>query len=110
MSTAAFSELPDGSGHEASVVELPRFEPTPDLTISTLGPARITSPMAPLLDATRTSEHYINEHDRVLLDDTLTGISSRGVPPDRLPGMEPCGPRQKIFFDPAKTRAAIVTC
>ncbi|TWF75995.1 6-phosphofructokinase [Pseudonocardia hierapolitana] len=113
MSTA-FSEAHDGEhdgpGHEASVVELPRLEPTPDLTINTLGPARITSPMATLLDATRTTEHYINENDRVLLDDTLTGISARGVAPDQLPGMEPCGPRRKIFFDPAKTRAAIVTC
>ena len=112
MSTA-FSEDNDGpgeAGHEASVVQLPRLEPTPDLTISTLGPARITSPMAPVLDATRTTEHYISEHDRVLLDDTLAGISSRGLAPDQLPGMEPCGPRRKIFFDPAKTHAAIVTC
>ena len=117
MSTA-FSDEHDGSGydaghdagHEASVVELPRLEPTPDLTIRTLGPARITSPMAPVLDATRTTEHYISENDRVLLDDTLSRISSRGVPPGELPGLEPCGPRRQIFFDPAKTRAAIVTC
>ncbi len=107
MSTA-FSDEHDG--HEASVVELPRLEPTPDLTINTLGPPRITSPMAQLLDATRTTEHYISENDRVLLDDTLSRISSRGVPASELPGLEPCGPRRKIFFDPAKTRAAIVTC
>jgi 6-phosphofructokinase 1 len=108
--STAFSDESDGPVHEASVVELPRLEPPPDLTISTLGTARITSPMVTLLDATRTTEHYINENDRVLLDDTLSGISSRGVAPDQLPGMEPCGPRRKIFFDPAKTRAAIVTC
>ncbi|MGH8964591.1 MAG: ATP-dependent 6-phosphofructokinase, partial [Actinomycetes bacterium] len=66
--------------------------------------------MATLLDATRTTEHYISENDRVLLDDTLSRISARGVPAGELPGMEPCGPRRKIFFDPAKTRAAIVTC
>ncbi|WP_300007959.1 ATP-dependent 6-phosphofructokinase [Pseudonocardia sp.] len=94
----------------ARVVELPRALPSPDLEISTLGPGRIDSPMAELLDNSRTSEHYVDEHDRVLLDDTLAGITSRGVPPTDLPGMEPCGPRRKIFFDPAKTRAAIVTC
>ncbi|HYH32018.1 MAG TPA: ATP-dependent 6-phosphofructokinase, partial [Pseudonocardia sp.] len=106
MSTA-FSDAHDPG---ASVVELPRLDPTPDLTISTLGPARITSPMAPVLDATRTTEHYISENDRVLLDDTLSHLTARGGRVDQLPGMEPCGPRRKIFFDPAKTRAAIVTC
>ncbi len=104
MSTAFSHE------QEGSVVELPRVQPTPDLAIDTLGPCRITSPMAPLLDARRTTEHYVDEQDRVLLDDTLAGISARGVPPGELPGMEPCGPRRQIFFDPAKTRAAIVTC
>src|SRR5205814_1118809 len=44
------------------------------------------------------------------LDDTVAGVASRAVPAAQLPGMEPCGPRRKIFFDPAKTRAAIVTC
>jgi 6-phosphofructokinase 1 len=102
-------------GHEAgpgegTVVELRPTKPAPDMEITTLGPARIDSPMAGLLDARGTSEHYVDEFDRVLLDDTLAGISGRGVPPSELPSMEPCGPRRKIFFDPAKTRAAIVTC
>jgi 6-phosphofructokinase 1 len=96
--------------HQATVVDLPRSEPPPDLRICTLGPARITSPMARLLDTRRTTEHYVDEDDRVLLDDTLAGISARGVAPGQLPGMEPGGPRRKIFFDPSKTRAAIVTC
>ena len=96
---------------EHTVVEFPRpVPPAPDMRITTLGPARIDSPMAGLLDARRTSEHYVDEDDRVLLDDTLAGITARGVPRDQLPAMEPCGPRRKIFFDPAKTRAAIVTC
>ncbi|GAA2547305.1 ATP-dependent 6-phosphofructokinase [Pseudonocardia hydrocarbonoxydans] len=93
------------------MVPLPRTPAAPpDLTISTLGPARIASPLAELLDNSRTSEHYVDEDDKVLLDDTLAGITARGVPAGELPGMEPCGPRRKIFFDPAKTRAAIVTC
>ncbi len=98
------------AAEHARVVQLPRAVPSPDLTISTLGPGRIDSPMAELLDNRRTSEHYVDENDRVLLDDTLAGITSRGVATADLPGMEPCGPRSKIFFDPAKTRAAIVTC
>jgi 6-phosphofructokinase 1 len=95
---------------DAQVVQLPRSTPPPDLDIRTLGPARIASPLAELLDNSRTSEHYVDENDRVLLDDTLAGITARGVPAGELPGMEPCGPRRRIFFDPAKTRAAVVTC
>ena len=102
--TTAFSE-----GHEGSVVELHRPQP-PDFSIDTLGPCRIPSPMVHLLDAVRTSEHYVDENDRVLFDDTLAGISGRGTALHELPGMEPCGPRRQIFFDPAKTRVAIVTC
>ena len=83
--------------------------PPPDFTIRTLGTARITSPMAEMLEARRTTEHYVNEGDRILYDDTLAGISSRDRSVD-LPSMEPGGPRAKIFFDPSKTRVAIVTC
>jgi 6-phosphofructokinase 1 len=52
----------------------------------------------------------VDEDDRVLLDDTIAGIRARGVPLDELPGLEPCGPRRKIYFDPSKTRVGIVTC
>ncbi|WP_245606995.1 ATP-dependent 6-phosphofructokinase [Pseudonocardia spinosispora] len=82
----------------------------PDLSIATLGPARIDSPLAGMLDASRTTEHYVNEDDRVLLDDTLALASARGVAVDELPSLEPCGPRRRIFFDPSKTRVGIVTC
>src|SRR3954465_12405166 len=100
---------PMSQAADATVVEFPRAVPAPDMTITTLGPARIDSPMAGLLDSRRTSEHYVDERDRVLLDDTLAGLTARGVPAEQLPGMEPCGPRRKIFFDPAKTPAATLT-
>lgn len=34
----------------------------------------------------------------------------QGQPPEEMVLFEKAGPRQKLFFDPAKTRAAIVTC
>jgi 6-phosphofructokinase 1 len=80
------------------------------LTVKTLGTPKVASPMAPLLENRQTTEHYVDETDRVLLDDTLNGVTGRGVGVEDLPGLEPCGPRRKIFFDPSKTRAAIVTC
>jgi 6-phosphofructokinase 1 len=91
--------------HETPVLPVP-----PDLTVRSLGTARIDSPLSGMLDAWRTTEHYVNEHDRVLLDDTLSTAVSRRVPVAELPALEPCGPRRKIFFDPSKTRAGIVTC
>jgi 6-phosphofructokinase 1 len=80
------------------------------LEVKTLGPCRIESPLAPLLRHRNSTQHYVDETDRVLLDDTVAMVSSRGVPIDELPGFEPGGPRRKIFFDPSKTRVGIVTC
>ena len=61
----------------------------PDLSIATLGAARIDSPLAGMLDAWRTTEHYVNEDDRVLLDDTLAKASARGSSLADLPGGAP---------------------
>jgi len=63
-----------------------------------------------MLDQRQHSGHYVEEHDRVLLEDTLSAITARNRPAAELPGFEPAGPRRKIFFDPSKTRAGIVTC
>jgi 6-phosphofructokinase 1 len=107
---------PDDSGDGTivpdNVVSLPRSGAVTqaDLRIDKLGTSRIESPMAHLLDARETTEHYVDEDDRVLLDDTVAGIRARGVALEDLPGLEPCGPRRKIYFDPSKTRVGIVTC
>ena len=37
-------------------------------------------------------------------------LTARNAAPSELPGFEPAGPRRKIFFDPSKTRAGVVTC
>jgi 6-phosphofructokinase 1 len=97
------------TAHEVPA-EVPELPAPPDLTVRNLGTARIDSPLSGMLDAWRTTEHYVSEHDRVLLDDTLSTAVARRVPVAELPALEPCGPRRKIFFDPSKTRAGIVTC
>ncbi len=78
-----------------------------DLAVPTLGPPQLDSPLGELLDQRQHSAHYVEETDRVLLDDTLSAVASRN---GELPGFEPAGPRRKIFFDPSRTRAGIVTC
>ena len=88
----------------------------PDFSVETLGPCTVDSPLAPRLQARRTTHHYIDETDRVLFDDTLSKVNRRVAAEDDLdgladlPSLEPTGPRKKIFFDPSKTRVGIVTC
>ncbi|HEY1188727.1 MAG TPA: ATP-dependent 6-phosphofructokinase [Gemmata sp.] len=81
-----------------------------DLVIKSLGPCRVDSPLLPLLDQRKRSYYNVDESDRVLFDDTASALVARGLPADQIPGFEPAGPRRKIFFDPSKTRAGIVTC
>jgi 6-phosphofructokinase 1 len=81
-----------------------------DLVVPTLGASLISSPLGELLDRRQQSVHYVEETDLVLLDDTLSSIAARNRNPQELPGFEPAGPRRKIYFDPSKTRAGVVTC
>lgn len=80
-----------------------------DLAIKRLGSCQVVSPLASLLHRRRKTSDNVEEDDRVLLDDTLSAASSRGSV-ERLPAFEPAGPRRQLYFDPAKTRAGIVTC
>jgi 6-phosphofructokinase 1 len=81
-----------------------------DLRVRRLGEPRFASPMARLLRDRASSPHYVHESDRVLLDDTLASAAARGQAVADLPTLEPGGPRERIFFDPAATRVGIVTC
>ncbi|MBL9084064.1 MAG: ATP-dependent 6-phosphofructokinase [Planctomycetales bacterium] len=81
-----------------------------ELSIKSLGPCRLDSPLMPLLEHRKQSIHNVDEHDRVLFDDTVQMALARGANCESLPGFEPAGPRKKIFFDPSKTRVGIVTC
>tara|TARA_R110002049_G_scaffold4601_6_gene32910 strand:+ start:121700 stop:123019 length:1320 start_codon:yes stop_codon:yes gene_type:complete len=78
--------------------------------VQSLGECCFDSPLLPLLDYRQYSVNYVEETDRILLDNTRSWIVDQRVPMDQLPGLEPAGPRRRIFFDPATTRAAIVTC
>jgi 6-phosphofructokinase 1 len=81
-----------------------------DTTVTGLGECRHDSPLTELLYFRRSSHHWVDASDRVLLDDTAAMVAARGVGIDALPGFEAGGPRRKIFFDPSKTRVGIVTC
>jgi 6-phosphofructokinase 1 len=80
------------------------------LRVPCLGEPAIVSPMARLVQGRVRSPHYVHESDRVLLDDTLGAAEARLCGVADLPSLEPGGPREYIYFDPARTRAGIVTC
>jgi len=81
-----------------------------DLRVRALGECTYDSPFAGMLADKHTSSHYVAEDDRVLVDDTVSVLLSRGVPIKALPSLEAAGPRKKIYFEPHRTTVGVVTC
>jgi len=83
--------------------------PFPEFSIRRLGQPRIKSPIA--LSATDSDglADYVRDEQRVAYGIEVTeseasaSIASRGL-------LEKAGPRERIFFDPSKVNAGIVTC
>ena len=73
-----------------------------DLTISTLGEARIPSPMSQV--------QFVSEEDDVLYHSKRRQIEALAEQGNRPPTFEMAGPREKIYFDPSKLKCGIVTC
>ncbi len=73
-----------------------------DLKITTLGPCRFKSPLSSPQHGPR---RYVPEGRRVLFNVEV----DPDQPLDPL-GFEMAGARERLYFDPARTRAAIVTC
>ncbi len=81
-----------------------------DLQITRLGERTVDSPLSELLGTIRETVHYVTEHDRVLIDDTLGMATRRGGLSADLPAFNPGGPRAQLYFRPDEVTAAIVTC
>jgi len=73
-----------------------------DLAIRKLGTCTVDSPM--------TGQRFVEEWQRVILTNEARRIESWRELDRKVPSLEMAGPRQKLFHDPAWTRAAIVTC
>jgi 6-phosphofructokinase 1 len=73
-----------------------------DFTIARLGESRIASPVSGV--------RFTRDDERVLFHSTFEGITpwlEKGAQP---PAMELAGPRETLFFDPARLACGIVTC
>ncbi len=54
--------------------------------------------------------HFVGEADKVLVNDRLSQLPTSPELLRQLPAFELAGPRNRVFFDPSKARAGIVTC
>lgn len=77
-----------------------------DLIVTTLGECRVTSPLVSQKLSSAKISHFVMDATRILLD---IEVGSETVRRDEL-SFEEAGPREQIFFEPATTTAAIVTC
>jgi 6-phosphofructokinase 1 len=73
-----------------------------DFTIATLGACQVPSPLSQV--------RFVPDEDRVLYPSTLDELRRLSRTHGDPPAMERAGPRQRIFFDPAKLSCGIVTC
>ena len=80
-----------------------------ELNIERLGACRYRSP----LESTAPSQYkteFVYDNDRVIFDPRKILAGNEDEFLSSLSSLELVGPRKPIFFDPQKTKAAIVTC
>lgn len=75
------------------------------LEVATLGPRRVASPLRLSTMPDDGVADFAWDDARLLMEPRF-----RGDEPRCELSLELAGPRQQVFFDPAKTKAAIVTC
>lgn len=81
-----------------------------DVTIQNLGPCRIESPLSAYMNDEAREKLFVKDSDGVLIDGTVNRENPGLCLDPRVATFELAGPREKIYFDPSKTRCGIVTC
>ena len=81
-----------------------------DLKVKTLGPCKITSPSLRSTKKAMPDFHFVEDTERVLFNVIWDSEDANNTPNADPLSMERAGPRRKIYFDPSKTTAAVVTC
>jgi len=83
---------------------IPKPDELKDLNIYSLGESSIDSPLE------ISKELFLSDDDKITVDARTKFVSDFREKQTLPPAFELAGPRQKIFFDPAKITCAIVTC
>lgn len=83
---------------------IPSLEELKDLSIDSVGEAKIDSPLG------LNDNAYVEDDNKILAYSQTSRIDEILKNSQSIPAFEKCGPRKKIFFNPAKTTCGIVTC
>ncbi len=78
--------------------------------IANLGTATVPSPLGLSKTAGDQIFNFIEEDNKILADISLQGFNDCVLNEKQPACLEKAGPREKLFFDPKNTTAAIVTC
>jgi len=81
-----------------------------DFIVKSLGKTNITSPLMQAVRNYSPLYRFVEEGERILYDVSLDNFNrcmEKGEPPL---SFEKAGPRENVFFEPAKTKVGIVTC
>lgn len=81
-----------------------------DFEVKTLGKPTVKSPLKQTPRAYSSSYKFVDDSDRILYDVSIKGFENYKETGDVPLSFEKAGPRESIYFEPAKTKAAIVTC
>jgi 6-phosphofructokinase 1 len=81
-----------------------------DFNVKSLGPKTTKSPLKPSFHPDGASFGFIENDDRIVLDASLEHFNHCKETGEIPVSFEKAGPHRQLFFDPAKTKAAIVTC
>jgi 6-phosphofructokinase 1 len=81
-----------------------------DLRIDNLGPATIPSPLGLSTEYGDDIVNYCADSESVLYELDRNRIVEQVTKGVQVTAFEKAGPRNKIYFEPAKTRVAVVTC
>jgi 6-phosphofructokinase 1 len=81
-----------------------------DLLVNSLGKGGVDSPLKRTHRVESPVYKFIDDSERILYDVSLENFNKFRTSREMPVSFEKAGPRENIFFEPAKTKVAIVTC
>jgi 6-phosphofructokinase 1 len=81
-----------------------------DLLVTSLGKGGVISPLKYSQRKESPVYQFIDDSERILYDDSLNNFSRCHQTGEIPASFEKVGPKENIYFEPAKTKVAIVTC
>jgi 6-phosphofructokinase 1 len=81
-----------------------------DFIVTSLGKGNVESPLKHSRRVESPIFKFVNDSERILYDVSLENFMRARKTGENPVSFEKAGPRENIFFEPAKTKVAIVTC